>query len=261
MIIDACGASHIGNIRKRNEDNLYVDGNYRKDLSKENFKIRSKVDLNEHIYAVFDGLGGEAAGEQASLIAAKGMKAFDEGGHAADVDTYVSTAHQDILKEAAYKDTLNMGTTAVALRLNDEAAFVFNVGDSRAYRFRDGRLEQLSKDHTVKQSMIDYGIDVSNDRSDMHDGELTQYIGMPSEDDVEPSAFTTKMDIAENDIFILCSDGLTTELSDDEIQKILNDYTDDTAEYLTARLIKQALDRAGRDNISVIVCKREGSEG
>ena len=86
MKITATGASHRGNIRGHNEDNIYVDGAYRNDLSMDNVLISSRRTSGPYTYAVFDGLGGEACGEQASLIAALGLKAIEDRGHIKDID-------------------------------------------------------------------------------------------------------------------------------------------------------------------------------
>ena len=254
MDINACGATHKGNVRNHNEDNIYLDGLFRKDLSKNNVIIRS-IEKNEpHSFAVFDGLGGEACGEQASLIAAIGLKTMADRRLITDVDTFVSAAHKAILQEAMQKDARNMGTTMALANIFDDLADIYYIGDSRVYLFRDGRLEQLSKDHSVVQSMIDYGfMDESERRNNKHSGELTQYLGMPSDDDVEPGADRRTIRLIQGDIILLCSDGLTGELDDDEIEKTIFHNKDKGAEYITLKLIKEAVDRQGLDNISVIV--------
>ena len=258
MTISACGASHRGNLRGHNEDNIYVDGIFRKDISKDNILIHSKRERSPHVYAVFDGLGGEACGEQASLIAALGLRAMEDRNSSEDIDQYISTTHKTIISESVRKDARNMGTTAAAVRIMDDKATVWNVGDSRVYLFRGDELRQLSKDHSVVQSLIDNGLLKEGERSSSkYAGELTQYLGMVSEDDIEPSAYVTTEDLAPGDILMLCSDGLSGELGDEEMRRTIEDTKDRTAEFIAASLLKRAVDGECRDNASVIICKAD----
>ena len=258
MKITACGATHRGNIRKHNEDNIYIDGSFRHDLSQDNVLIKSKRETGPYTYAVFDGLGGEACGEQASLIAALGLKAVDERASVGNVDTYISTAHRAILQESVRKNARHMGTTAVAVHINEKRAMVFNVGDSRAYLFRNGNLMQLSKDHSVVQSMIDCGLMKESERNtSRYAGELTQYIGMVTEEDIEPSAFVAEFKLNSGDCILLCSDGLSGELNDSEICDLLRINKDKTPDYIVATLLKKVVDGAARDNVSAVICKIE----
>ena len=255
MRIDSCGASHVGNVRSHNEDNIYVRGIFKSEIAKDNILVRGNKVSGPYTFGVFDGLGGEACGEQASLIAALGLKTMEERRGAVDIDIYVSTAHKAILKEAKLKDAHNMGTTAVVVQAVSNQATIFNVGDSRAYLYRDRKLEQLSKDHSVIQSMIDGGFAEAAERhKEDCSGELTQYLGMPSEEDIEPEAYINKCDIQSGDVILLCSDGLTGELSDEEICNQIDREKTAGAEYVTTGLIKSAVEKNCKDNISVIVC-------
>ena len=257
-MVNACGASHRGNVRKHNEDNIYVDGIFRNDLSRDNVIIKSIRVTEPYVYAVFDGLGGEACGEEASLIAALGLKAMEDRDAAEDVETYISTAHKAIIKESVRKQARNMGTTAAAVRISGDRAIVFNVGDSRVYIYRNGRLTQLSRDHSVVQSLIDNGLLKEEERSaSKYAGELTQYIGMISEDDIEPSAYTKVVNIMPGDVLLLCSDGLTGEISDTQLVGILDSCKKDDVETICIKLIKKATEGGCRDNVSVIVCRME----
>lgn len=258
MKISACGATHKGNLRGHNEDNIYVDGTYRNDLSKDNVIIHSKREEGPHTFAVFDGLGGEACGEQASIIAALGLRAMEDNGSVGDVNMYISAAHKSIIKESIRKKAPNMGTTAAAAIIFEDHAVIFNVGDSRVYLFHNGELSQVSKDHSVTQSMIDLGLLNESERENSRfAGELTQYLGMITEDEVEPDATVSVVNIHEGDILLLCSDGLTGEISDGEIRDMIAGNIDDSAEYLVARLLKRVIDGQARDNVSAIVCKLE----
>lgn len=256
MIIEACGATHRGNIRALNEDNIYVDGSFRSDLTMDNVLLKGKDNQDAHTYAVFDGLGGEEYGERASYIAASVLRTAEKAQSEADIGVFVAAVHRAILSDAAHKEARNMGTTVAGLHLNGSEGTVFNVGDSRVYMFRSGRLLQLSHDHSVEQSMIDCGfLDAARRNSTGHAGELTQYLGMTSEEDIEPEAECAKVSTEPGDIFILCSDGLTGELSDEEITGILERDHEGDPDYIMGDLMKNAVSKEGRDNISVIVVK------
>ena len=258
MRIDSCGASHVGKVRSHNEDNIYVRGVLKSEIARDSILIRGNRVSGPYTFGVFDGLGGEACGEQASLIAALGLKTMEERRGHVDVDIYVSTAHRAILKEAKLKEAHNMGTTAVVLQAEGNQASIFNVGDSRAYLYRDGKLEQLSKDHSVIQSMIDGGfVEAAERHKEDCSGELTQYLGMPSEEDIEPEAYVRKFELNSGDVILLCSDGLTGELTDDEICNQIDIGKSKGAEYITSHLIKTAIEKNCKDNISVIVCITE----
>lgn len=256
MKTEACGATHTGNIRKNNEDNLYVDGIFRSDLKQSNMLIRSRRNDGPYVYAVFDGLGGEECGEQASLVAAMGLMAMERNGTVRDISTFVTTANRAVIHEAQVKDARRMGTTAVIAIIDDGKAYIYNVGDSRAYLFRDGSLKQISKDHSVLQSLMDNGFTAEAERQkDKYAGELTQYLGMVSEEDIEPEAYAAEEDLLEGDVLLLCSDGLSGELSDEEICAIIAEDSEKGADFTAAHLIKSALNKAGRDNTTALVCK------
>lgn len=255
MRADICGASHRGKVRDHNEDNIYVDGMFRGDLSTDNIMIRGRRSEGPHTLAVFDGLGGEACGEQASLLAALGLRAVEERGIAGAAEAYISTAHRTIKMEAERNNAFNMGTTAAVVHIDGESARIFNVGDSRVYLFRGDSLMRMSKDHNVTQSLIDSGLMNETDgfRS-RYSSELTQYIGMFTDEERVPAAYKTETGLETGDILVLCSDGLSGELRDGEIAEMLGILRGESAESIAVRLLNRAVDGRARDNISVIVC-------
>lgn len=256
MRILACGASHRGNVRAHNEDNILVDGKFRQSLDEDKVFIRSDRSEGPYTYGVFDGLGGEAYGEQASLIGALGLCEMDRRDLVKDVEEYISAVNKSIINEAATKETRTIGTTAAVLHIENEKALIFNVGDSRVYLLRNGEIDILSKDHTVVQSMIDCGFLKEEDRtSNSHAGELTQYLGMTTEDGIEPAAYIEEIDVLDGDIFLLCSDGLYGELSTDEIRDYLEKEKNSEVKEITLKLMNLALKKKALDNISVIICK------
>lgn len=256
MNIDAFGCTHKGNVRGHNEDNIYVDGVYRSDLSKDNIVIASNRTRGPFTYGVFDGMGGESNGERASLVVAKYLKETEDRDGFIEVENFIKEANRAIHREAEEIDAYNMGTTAAVVYIYEGAATAFNIGDSRIYIYRNGELKQVSRDHSVEQSMIDCGfIDESERYKSNHAGELTQYIGMPDCEEVELVADKFVTELRVDDILLLCTDGLTSELSNDAIQLILSEHKDEGSKSITRGLIEKALGTVCKDNVSIIVCK------
>ena len=258
MTIDACGASHRGKVRKNNEDNIYVDGLFRHDLSRDNVMFHSRRESSPHVFAVFDGLGGEACGEEASLIAALGLRAMEDRNATEDIGTYIRTTHKTIIKESMYMNARNMGTTGAAALISGDRATIWNVGDSRVYLFRSGKLTRLSRDHSVVQLLVEKGLIKEEERdTSKYAGELFQYLGMVPEEGIEPSAHITTEKLVPGDILLLCSDGLSDELGEEVLRDMLEKSKGRTAEFIVTALVKKAVDGKCRDNVSAIICKIE----
>lgn len=256
MQIEAFGATHRGNKRLHNEDNIYVEGLFRNYLITDNIAITSDTDTTSHTYGVFDGMGGISFGEEASYIAALGLKKFDDEENMSDAEAYVSVIDKAICSEAQRKGVRTIGTTFVTLHIEGDKASIANMGDSRAYLFRQGKLKQLSKDHSVVQSLIDKGfLDESKRYTSKYAGEITQYLGMTSQNDKEPNPDLLTMTVLPGDIFLLCSDGLSGELTDQEISGIMLDNSNKEAKSIAETLIREVLDGPATDNVSAVVCK------
>ena len=256
--IDSCGASHVGRVRRHNEDNIYLEGAFRRNIIADNAILRGRRKGGPSTYAVFDGLGGENGGEEASLIAAMGLYDAEKRGSVLDVATYIQVVNQAIIRAAELDNCHGMGTTVALAHIDEDVAYISNVGDSRCYLLREGIIQLLTKDHSVVQSLIDYGIIGEDDRyTNKHTGELTQYIGMIADGDIEPEVYTASIRVKPGDILMLCSDGLTGELRDEEIRQVMMREAGKSSEHMVLELIKQTLDKGGRDNISVIVCRIE----
>jgi protein phosphatase len=146
-----------------------------------------------------------------------------------------------------------MATTLTVVYTVGLQAFLIHVGDSRAYRFREGRLEQMTRDHTVAQGMLDAGKITAEEvrfRSRRH--VLTNVLsGRPGEVEPDVSSF----ELADRDCILLCSDGLNDMLSDAEIATVLSQYRN-PADAVRA-LIQAANDRGGRDNVTAVLAQYE----
>lgn len=246
--IAACGCN-IGRIRKNNEDNFYFNSIV---LQVENRGLRdilfaSGTLASPFYVGVFDGMGGESFGEDASYIGAKVLKekcfgcADDPKGVLLDA---CMEANAQICALARKRAAGVIGSTMVALCLEGESAVLLNLGDSKAFLFRNRALVQISVDHTDQKRLKALCVTTRKPR-------LTQHLGIaPSELLLEPAIWQKR--IEPGDCFLLCSDGLTNMVSESEIADILQKQPEpaDCIRFL----INTALAKGGRDNITVIVC-------
>lgn len=209
-------------------------------------------------FAVADGLGGHAGGEVASELA---VRLLADALGASGPDRSPRDARETLLaglraanraiREEAYRDPSlrGMGTTVTALLLADDEAFVIgHVGDSRAYRLRDGSLERLTRDHTVVQQLVDRGR-LTDEQARLHprSSVLTRALGIERE--VETELYDGR--VRAGDRFLLCSDGLTAMLPEDRVRQLLEEAGEPTA--VAERLVAAANEAGGADNITVLV--------
>jgi protein phosphatase len=206
-----------------------------------------------HLLVVADGMGGHAAGDVASELATTTISetvstAIDDGrtDYEAMLNEALVSANDAILDEAeATNAQRSMGTTAVTAIVEDETAIIANVGDSRAYRVND-ELTQITTDQSFVQELIDEG-EITPEEAKTHPQRhvLSQALG--TEESVNPDFSSATVE----DRVLLCSDGLTEEVSEKTIAEILHEASDIKA--AGKELIQRANENGGSDNISVII--------
>jgi protein phosphatase len=249
---NAAAASHQGRVRVANEDAFGICA-------------------DEGLFVVCDGMGGAAAGEIASRVAVDAMvrslcgqtKVPDgkdtgkptEGKYGSGVPALLRAAVADannlVFSQAARDSRLHgMGTTLVALLTKQKSVWVAHVGDSRCYRMRDGVLEQLTHDHSLVDEQVKLGqlTREEADRSPLRNV-ITRAVGSQRSVNVEIGEF----EVVPGDLFLLCSDGLTRELSDVRIQSLLKQPDD--LDVLCQRLVDSANDAGGRDNVTCVLVR------
>lgn len=244
----ACGC-HPGKVRRNNEDNFYFNG---KCLESENSGLRNPVCLDGPLnhglcLSIFDGMGGENFGELAAYAAAHQMQLFERT--LADffvpekkyLNRMCEQLNQAVVDEKNKQQTAHMGTTMAALYFTGRYVYVCNIGDSRAYRLRHGEFLQLSQDHVESHPGIE-----------RKKAPLTQHLGI-NPDDMLIEPYIAKGKLEKDDLYLLCSDGLTDMLTNFEISNIMLNSED--TESCVQNLIHAALAQGGRDNITVIVCR------
>lgn len=259
-VLSAVGV-HVGNVRENNEDNFYYNGIYLNETNRETPLVYSeKRESNIQIYAVCDGMGGEEAGEVASLIAVETLTKYQEmfntiKYHSFDkyIEMYLSEANNLIYEKSKKNGGKRIGTTIALLCVEGNDIHVYNIGDSRVYMLHRKRMKQISEDHTQAMRSVKMGIMTKKEaKTHVHRNKLTQYLGIaPEEMKVKPYQFKTKA--ARGDVFLICSDGITDMLEDNEIENILKQRKSEKA--IVIELIDKARERGGRDNLTAIVLR------
>ncbi|MGA2218725.1 MAG: Stp1/IreP family PP2C-type Ser/Thr phosphatase [Terracidiphilus sp.] len=215
------------------------------------------------VYVVCDGMGGAAAGEIASSLAVDEVLRSLNGraksnNHAARVPELagqaIFAANQAIFSRSQRNLKLSgMGTTLVGLIVEESRTWVVNIGDSRCYRLRGQRLEQLTEDHSLVEEQVKMG---RMTRSEAQRSPLKNVItrALGTQNRITPDIF--EFEAEPNDLFLLCSDGLTRELSDSLIESLLS--VDLPLEELCARLVNAAKKAGGHDNITCLLVRAAG---
>jgi len=235
--------THEGLVRELNEDSWRCE-----DLSH-----------GAALYAVADGMGGHDRGEVASSLAIetlfeeatkrlKRAKRRDVGSIKRLLRTSFQKANRAVL-ECGRNHESNMGTTLVTVLLHQQSEALFaNVGDSRAYLLRDGRLEQVTRDHSLVAYLVQMG-ELTKEQARTHPSGNILVRSVGSTDDVEIDVF--HVPLHAGDALLLCTDGLWSELPDEELQQILSSTPD--PEEICRTLVDRGNDAGGKDNITCLV--------
>ena len=229
------GASDVGAVRRHNEDAW-------------------SASPGSDLWLVADGMGGAAAGDVASQLAIEEVDRLVATG--TPLPDAVASAHDAIVAApAAGRGAAGMGTTMVALRLAGDRYELAWVGDSRIYRLRGGELEQLTRDHSLVQDMVDDGeITAAEARSHPQRNIITRALGALSS--AAPAVDRGGGSVHAGDVFLLCTDGLNGELEDDRIRHILAGSKD--PQDAARRLVAAAVAAGGQDNVTAVVVAVRG---
>jgi serine/threonine protein phosphatase PrpC len=212
--------------------------------------------LEPPLFAVADGMGGAQAGEIASRIAASVLRDSAADSGEAAVVTLIQEANRRVYEAAATDEARSgMGTTITAALVEDGTVRIGHVGDSRAYRVRDGRLEQLTEDHSLVAELVRSGR-LSPEEADIHPQRsvITRALGTDPDVDVDTFSVETR----PGDVFMLCSDGLTSMVDDQSILDIVEQHRS-SLELAARKLVDAANRGGGEDNITVVVFEIAGS--
>lgn len=239
MVMDIYGVTHRGKVRSENQDTIFISG-------------------TDAPYAalVADGMGGHVGGQVASSKVASFVEQTLQGTDFAaytveDLKELLVAAGNEVCEMARRSEALKeMGTTCTIAMVHTNEVRLAHVGDTRAYILKKGVLRQITKDHSYVQYLADKGI-ITQEETVNHPYKnmITQALGMQK---VDADGFVVPF--CAGDTLLICSDGLTGNVSDREIEIVLSE--DRTAQEKVDALLQLALDRGGQDNISIIVVIR-----
>lgn len=250
MKLNAVVVCGPGRVRKQNQDNFYLNGSYRGQVDCA-CSLIGMVSCDESgVFAVADGMGGEKHGELASLETVRCLRQAHRNGRP-DLASVINTSNERVCDLINAYGGDRIGTTFVGCVFTEHSARITNIGDSRAYLFSRGRLEKVSRDHTVIQQLLDFGI-IDEEKAKTHPSrhKITQHIGLfPDELIIEP--YSRDIDLVPGDLILLCSDGLTDMVDDTAIAGILG--ATGSFDKKAEALFKNALFNGGKDNTTVIV--------
>ncbi|MBW3550145.1 MAG: protein phosphatase 2C domain-containing protein [Proteobacteria bacterium] len=221
----------------------------RRDLNEDTYYGDSELGL----WLVADGMGGHEYGEVASALARDAIVREIRDG--TPLVQAIRIADEEIIRTSKRRnEALPMGTTVVAARISGSRFEVAWVGDSRVYLWRDGQLAQLSQDHSYVQELIATGaITHEQARSHPHRNVVTQALGVTDPRSLNVEAMTGELKPGMQ--LLLCSDGLTEEVEDRSIARVLS-HQDCSAQECVDSLIAAALDGGGSDNVTVVLVRR-----
>ena len=241
--MQAYGQTDTGCVRTRNQDYIYFSPEQTGDL--------------ENLFFLADGMGGYNAGEVASRMAVESAKDYIHKHFAKNKDSKekleallkdaIEYANSVVYKKAQSKEDLRgMGTTLDVCLIYNSRIYIGHVGDSRVYRIRKEFMRRLTKDHSYVQTLVDDGT-ITKEEAYSHPKKnmLTKALGCVQT--VEPDVYTKTF--IKDDIILMCSDGLTNMIREEEISKIIKQDKEKAIE----NLVKQANDNGGLDNITVVI--------
>jgi serine/threonine protein phosphatase PrpC len=233
LSFDVSSVTHAGKVRKRNEDSCLV-----------------RTDTG--LWAVADGMGGHEAGDLASRILVQSLDAIEQPEAALDLleqcETQIFRANRQIMALSRARDGATIGTTAAVLLVRDRHYACVWAGDSRVYRINGGAIRQLSRDHTEVEELVAAGTLSREVARNWPNNVITRAVGVA--EDLELEVVTGSVD--PGDAFVICSDGLTKHVRDDEI---LQYAAGRNARAACESMLELALQRGGVDNVTVVIVR------
>ena len=234
-----------GLVRDNNEDNFVLESFFLPLIHSGCEVMTKKMGLSKPVFfGVFDGMGGEKAGELASFTACNAfIDSFDRENLSEEkLGEQFIEVNKKVYDKSVEEKISQIGTTGSVVVVDKTDAYIANVGDSTIYLVRDGKLELVSNPHTNEQWLKDNDIKQS--------AVLTQFIGLDYEDMlIEPSV--KKIDVKEGDQLLVCSDGLTDMVDEDKIIEVLSKDID--VDEKVNELLNEALDNGGKDNVTILL--------
>lgn len=247
-----------GPIRGINQDNYCLNHTVRS-LQEQDSAFHWTSECAAQVFSVCDGMGGEEAGEEASLRTVELLSQCAEEDAVNDWQQLIADANASVCNLCAERG-IRAGTTLAMLTLEGGTARAINVGDSRIYLIRDGQIRQLSYDHTEFQTMVDAGVFTSADfaHSSTHN-HLTQHLGIRPDVLVLDPYVQSVDKVQTGDVFLLCSDGLYGTVSDEVMLALIQQG--DALEETCRKLVNKAIEDGSRDNTTAMLVEVQADGG
>lgn len=256
MEIKVYSLSHVGKVRSKNQDNFYCNG-ITPGSENDNFADGGSLSMDKPLlFGVFDGMGGHLHGERASLFAVEASEKLFRQYRGNDpygvMNEICRVSNERICEEMENVVKGRMGSTASMLLFEQESMFICNLGDSPIFLIRNGAMKQISYEHTERHN---YEQIFGNDYNKKKKFRLTQHLGIfPTEMELAP--YNNQEDILPGDRFLICSDGLTDMVENEEITSIVSGVR--SVEKAAQVLLNRALENGGKDNITIILGEISG---
>ena len=259
VMIYAAGATDPGRVRPANED-AFVIADMSVAAATTSRGPRFNVGSRGVLLAVSDGMGGAEAGEVASALVLESLREhLDDSCRASDimesVKCAVEAANHDVVVSAREPGHAGMGATLVAVVVHRALAHIACVGDSRVYLIRDNEIRQLTKDQSYVEVLIEAGI-ITREQALTSPYRNVILQAMGRRDDV--TVALVRLAMRRGDVFLLCSDGLSNKVADDELLQVVREGP--SHEQACSRLVELANARGGEDNITVVIAEVAGLE-
>lgn len=257
MRLTVAARSDIGRVRERNEDAVLVADLVAGEIFPGEATARFEVGDRGALLAVSDGMGGEKGGDVAAAMSLASVhRALADGFSRPDserVAAAVQQANADVFAAGRRPSLAHMGATMTAVLVDGSTAYIAEVGDSRAYLLRGGELRQITRDQNFAQALLDAGLLTPEAaRASPLRHVLVQAIGHTSTLKVAIGALALR----QRDCLLLCSDGLTSKLTDDDVREVI--LAASTLDAACAALVAMANARGGEDNITAVLAGVNG---
>lgn len=244
--MEAYALTDVGRVRNQNQDYIYFSSDPAGSLG--------------NLLLVADGMGGHNAGDYASRFAVENLNSYIGRHRGASpvkiLESGIRQVNRELYRRSMESQALSgMGTTLVAATAQEDVLFVANVGDSRLYLFRNGRLVQITRDHSYVEELVALGQIERNSRDYLSKKNIiTRALGVMPE--VEVDFF--EQQLQAGDLILMCSDGLSNMLDNEEMESVLSEHG--TLKSKTEKLVDRANEQGGYDNIAVLVADPQISE-
>lgn len=263
--LNVSSVSNMGKVNSTNQDNFYMNGRYRYDYEMENIQVSSQVEGKDCIFAVSDGLDRAATEKRPSISMVRELKKFQDQLNMKNGD-FVSRIgllkdrleetnniiySMSLHDESEEQEVAGRETSFSSVFISEGKMVALNMGRGRSYLFRDGILKALSGDMKKTEKLLKMGI-ITNEQASLLAGKF----GIPTEDSKTTIQKSEIIEIKPGDLFVICSDGITSVLDEEKVNEILS-IDDKETGLISNILVREALKSGSKDNLTALVVKVE----